>query len=116
MLKVEEKLRAGKFKKFKCNWYIFNICFSQEQLLPVLLRMIRLKDKVLQEQVREALCLIGYIEPVTGRGIRLLSMDGGGTRYSIVAFVTETFLRNGKNTSKIIILNLVIKIKFWSKS
>ena len=101
MLTVEEKLRAGTFKKFKCN-YIFNICFSQEQLLPVLLRMIRLKDKVLQEQVREALCLIGYIEPVTGRGIRLLSMDGGGTRYSIVVIVTEIVLRNGKNKSIII--------------
>ena len=102
MLKVEEKLRVGKFKKFKCN-YIFNICFSQEQLLPVLLRMIRLKDKVLQEQVREALCLIGYIEPVTGRGIRLLSMDGGGTRYSIIAFFMKSFYEMERR--KLIIIN-----------
>uniref|UniRef100_A0A3Q1CYR5 PNPLA domain-containing protein n=1 Tax=Amphiprion ocellaris TaxID=80972 RepID=A0A3Q1CYR5_AMPOC len=34
----------------------------------------------LQAAVRESLALIGYVDPVKGRGIRVLSIDGGGTR------------------------------------
>lgn len=29
----------------------------------------------------EVLALIGYVEPPRGRGIRMISIDGGGTRY-----------------------------------
>ncbi|XP_027875525.1 calcium-independent phospholipase A2-gamma-like isoform X1 [Xiphophorus couchianus] len=34
----------------------------------------------LQAAIREAFALIGYVDPVKGRGIRVLSIDGGGTR------------------------------------
>ncbi|KAG7472626.1 hypothetical protein MATL_G00110790 [Megalops atlanticus] len=34
----------------------------------------------LQGAIREALALIGYVDSVKGRGIRILSIDGGGTR------------------------------------
>nr|XP_019951679.1 PREDICTED: calcium-independent phospholipase A2-gamma-like isoform X1 [Paralichthys olivaceus]XP_019951680.1 PREDICTED: calcium-independent phospholipase A2-gamma-like isoform X1 [Paralichthys olivaceus] len=37
-------------------------------------------DHVLQSALRETLALIGYVEPVKGCGIRVLSIDGGGTR------------------------------------
>lgn len=34
----------------------------------------------LQSALRETLALIGYTDPVKGHGIRVLSIDGGGTR------------------------------------
>ncbi|KAM4736730.1 calcium-independent phospholipase A2-gamma-like, partial [Anableps anableps] len=37
-------------------------------------------DQRLQAALREALALIGYVDPVRGCGIRVLSIDGGGTR------------------------------------
>uniref|UniRef100_A0A8C5WU08 Patatin like phospholipase domain containing 8 n=1 Tax=Laticauda laticaudata TaxID=8630 RepID=A0A8C5WU08_LATLA len=38
-------------------------------------------DEALQAAVREALAVIGYTDRVKGWGIRILSIDGGGTRY-----------------------------------
>uniref|UniRef100_A0A3Q0QQ14 PNPLA domain-containing protein n=1 Tax=Amphilophus citrinellus TaxID=61819 RepID=A0A3Q0QQ14_AMPCI len=37
-------------------------------------------DQELQAALRETLALIGYADPVKGHGIRVLSIDGGGTR------------------------------------
>ncbi|XP_019947861.1 calcium-independent phospholipase A2-gamma isoform X2 [Paralichthys olivaceus] len=48
--------------------------------LPCLLRLRQARDLPLQAAVREALALVGYTEPVKGRGIRVLAIDGGGTR------------------------------------
>ena len=39
-----------------------------------------------QLEAREALALMGHQDPVRGKGIRVLSIDGGGVRY--VAFCT----------------------------
>ncbi|CAB1438455.1 unnamed protein product [Pleuronectes platessa] len=47
--------------------------------LPCLLRLRQARDLPLQSAVREALALVGYTEPVKGRGIRVLAIDGGGT-------------------------------------
>lgn len=52
----------------------------KEKALPGLLRLRQARDLPLQAAVREALALIGYTEPVKGRGIRVLTIDGGGTR------------------------------------
>lgn len=52
----------------------------QEKALPCLLSLRQASDVRLQAAVREALALIGYTEPVKGRGIRILAIDGGGTR------------------------------------
>ena len=46
-----------------------------------MLRFEKSSDKALQAVAREALALVGYIGPVKGQGIRLLAIDGGGTRY-----------------------------------
>ncbi|XP_036802998.1 calcium-independent phospholipase A2-gamma-like [Oncorhynchus mykiss] len=54
----------------------------QEKAAVQLLRQRRShrEDQELQCVIRETLALIGYVDPVKGRGIRVLSIDGGGTR------------------------------------
>ncbi|XP_051547844.1 calcium-independent phospholipase A2-gamma-like isoform X2 [Myxocyprinus asiaticus] len=52
----------------------------KEKVIPCLLRLRQASDPCLKAAVREALALAGYIEPVKNRGIRILSIDGGGTR------------------------------------
>ncbi|MGH0122957.1 UNVERIFIED_CONTAM: hypothetical protein FKN15_065009 [Acipenser sinensis] len=59
----------------------------KEKVIPCLLRLRQASDESLQAAVREALSLVGYIDPVKGRGIRVLSIDGGGTR-GLVALQT----------------------------
>ncbi|TRY93012.1 hypothetical protein DNTS_030081 [Danionella cerebrum] len=51
-----------------------------EKVIPCLLRLRQARDVKLQAAVRQALALVGYTDPVKGRGIRVLSIDGGGTR------------------------------------
>lgn len=52
----------------------------KEKLIPCLLRLRQANDETLQSAVRESLALIGYSNPIKGRGIRILAIDGGGTR------------------------------------
>ncbi|XP_053173609.1 calcium-independent phospholipase A2-gamma-like [Scomber japonicus] len=54
----------------------------QEKVAVKLLRQRRAyrDHQALQNAVRETFALIGYVDPVKGRGIRVLSIDGGGTR------------------------------------
>ncbi|KAM9845625.1 calcium-independent phospholipase A2-gamma [Aulostomus maculatus] len=52
----------------------------KERALPCLLRLRQATDVRLQAAVREAVALVGYTDPVKGRGIRVLAIDGGGTR------------------------------------
>ncbi|KAG8508496.1 Calcium-independent phospholipase A2-gamma, partial [Galemys pyrenaicus] len=59
----------------------------KERIIPYLLRLRQIRDDTLQAAVREILALIGYVDPVKGRGIRILSIDGGGTR-GVVALQT----------------------------
>ncbi|XP_067601987.1 calcium-independent phospholipase A2-gamma isoform X3 [Pseudorca crassidens] len=59
----------------------------KEKIIPYLLRLRQVKDETLQAAVREILALIGYVDPVKGRGIRILTIDGGGTR-GVVALQT----------------------------
>ncbi|XP_034529724.1 calcium-independent phospholipase A2-gamma [Notolabrus celidotus] len=65
----------------------------KESLLPSLLRLRQARDLSLQAAVREALALGGYSDPVKGRGIRVLAIDGGGTR-GLLALQTLQKLQN----------------------
>ncbi|XP_034032018.1 calcium-independent phospholipase A2-gamma-like isoform X2 [Thalassophryne amazonica] len=59
----------------------------KEKAVPCLLRLRQADDPGLQAAVREALTVVGYHTPVKGRGIRILSIDGGGLR-GLVALQT----------------------------
>ncbi|KAJ7423161.1 Calcium-independent phospholipase A2-gamma [Pitangus sulphuratus] len=59
----------------------------KEKAIPCLLRLRQANDESLQAAVRETLALIGYTDPVKGWGIRVLTIDGGGTR-GLVALQT----------------------------
>ncbi|KAM9854017.1 calcium-independent phospholipase A2-gamma-like isoform 1-T1 [Aulostomus maculatus] len=52
----------------------------KEKVIPCLLRLKQASDPGLTAAVREALALVGYQKPVRGRGVRILSIDGGGLR------------------------------------
>ncbi|NXD72933.1 PLPL8 phospholipase, partial [Eolophus roseicapillus] len=59
----------------------------KEKIIPCLLRLRQANDESLQAAVRETLAIIGYTDPVKGWGIRILTIDGGGTR-GLVALQT----------------------------
>ncbi|XP_077565331.1 calcium-independent phospholipase A2-gamma [Stigmatopora nigra] len=65
----------------------------KKKAIPCLLRLRQAKDLRLQAAVRESLALTGYTEPVKGRGIRVLAIDGGGTR-GLLALQTLLKLQN----------------------
>lgn len=60
--------------------------FLQEGAVSILLRLKHSapNDEHIQRQIREGLALVGYAQPLPAKGIRILSIDGGGTRYSIL--------------------------------
>ncbi|XP_056132505.1 calcium-independent phospholipase A2-gamma isoform X2 [Lampris incognitus] len=60
----------------------------KERVLPCLLRLRQARNPPLQAAVREALALVGYNDPVKGRGIRVLAIDGGGTSCLIISVVS----------------------------
>lgn len=74
----------------------------KERVIPCLLRLKQASDPGLRSAVREALALVGYHKPVKGRGIRILSIDGGGLR-GLVALQTLSKLETltGKPVHKL---------------
>ncbi|KAL8566256.1 hypothetical protein ACOMHN_046757 [Nucella lapillus] len=52
----------------------------QFKAVPLLLRLMQSGNQEMGEEILEALALLGYNAPVRGRGIRILCLDGGGTR------------------------------------
>ncbi|XP_071659385.1 calcium-independent phospholipase A2-gamma isoform X2 [Patagioenas fasciata] len=88
--KVSEKYEEDKAKEVKAAEEREKHLFLQrekEKLIPCLLRLRQANDESLQAAVRETLAVIGYTDPVKGWGIRVLAIDGGGTR-GLVALQT----------------------------
>lgn len=57
----------------------------KEGAVTILLRLRQQsKDERITESIREALAVMGYVDPVPRRGIRILSIDGGGMRGLLV--------------------------------
>lgn len=42
------------------------------------------KEKVLHSRLNEAFALLGHTDPLPGKGIKILSIDGGGVRGILV--------------------------------
>nr|XP_042717103.1 calcium-independent phospholipase A2-gamma isoform X2 [Chrysemys picta bellii] len=59
----------------------------KEKIIPCLLQLRQGTDETLHAAVMEALAIIGYTDPVKAWGIRILTIDGGGTR-GLVALQT----------------------------
>ncbi|XP_056588185.1 calcium-independent phospholipase A2-gamma-like isoform X2 [Triplophysa dalaica] len=72
-----EELNAHLIKYPACKAVVW-----QEKAALQLLRRRRIfwMNEQLQEAIRETLALIGYVDSVKGCGIRVLSIDGGGTK------------------------------------
>ena len=49
-------------------------------IVPMLVDLRECGQMEFEQQARLALALLGWAPPLTGRGIRILSVDGGGTR------------------------------------
>ena len=52
----------------------------QEQAINTLLDIRKKGNKEVRREARKALTLLGWVDPVKGRGIKVLSIDGGGSR------------------------------------
>ena len=61
-----------------CIGYV--VLYLQENIIPILLNMRNHSNRFIQQQSNQALALLGYITPVRDRGVKILSLDGGGTR------------------------------------
>uniref|UniRef100_A0A8C4X170 Patatin-like phospholipase domain containing 8 n=1 Tax=Eptatretus burgeri TaxID=7764 RepID=A0A8C4X170_EPTBU len=61
----------------------------EEMVIPFLLRTRQESNVELAGAAREALALVGYAGPVRGEGVRVLSIDGGGTRGLVALHTLE---------------------------
>ncbi|XP_078677361.1 calcium-independent phospholipase A2-gamma-like [Branchiostoma floridae x Branchiostoma belcheri] len=80
-------LRVEELTKHLISFPEARVVAVKENAIPVLLRYRDNPYQPLVEEVRETLSLLGYEDPVEGRGVRILSIDGGGTR-GVVAVET----------------------------
>lgn len=52
----------------------------REQVISTLLEIRKKGNKEVRKESQKALALLGWVDPVKGRGIKVLSIDGGGSR------------------------------------
>lgn len=52
----------------------------REQAISTLLDIRKKGNKEVRKESHKALALLGWVDPVKGRGIKVLSIDGGGAR------------------------------------
>ncbi|XP_046387766.1 calcium-independent phospholipase A2-gamma-like [Ischnura elegans] len=66
------------------------------------LRRLESDEEEVQGVIREGLSLLGFVDPLPGRGIRILSMDGGGTRgVMIVEMLRKLEQHTGKKVHEL---------------
>ena len=61
----------------------------RDGLVPVLAEMSESGPIELEQPARLILSLVGYAPPYRGHGVRILSLDGGGTRYLVKSGVGD---------------------------
>ena len=52
----------------------------KNRVVPILVELEGCGQEEVEAQARMALALLGYAPPYAGKGLRILSIDGGGTR------------------------------------
>lgn len=52
----------------------------REQVISTLLEIRKKGNKEVRKESQKALAQLGWVDPVKGRGIKVLSIDGGGSR------------------------------------
>lgn len=52
----------------------------REEAISFLLSVRKKGNKEVRKEAQKALALLGWVDPVKGRGIKVLSIDGGGAR------------------------------------
>lgn len=52
----------------------------REQAISTLLEIRKTGNKEVRKEAQKALALLGWVDPVKGRGIKVLAIDGGGSR------------------------------------
>ncbi|KAK7499907.1 hypothetical protein BaRGS_00008755 [Batillaria attramentaria] len=78
---TSKKIRIQELNKHLRHHPLSVALAAKEKAIPTLLKIAsRTKEQSLLEEARETLALLGYVFPLKGRGIRILTMDGGGTR------------------------------------
>ncbi len=63
-------------------FYLLNFCLQEGAIRKLLQIRRKTKDSTTHALLRQAFALLGYVDPLPCKGIRILSIDGGGIRYS----------------------------------
>lgn len=80
---LASRVRFIKYLNCKTSRKLIFSDLFQEGAVSILLRLKHSipRDEHIQGQIREGLALLGYADPLPAKGIRILSIDGGGTRW-----------------------------------
>ncbi|RWS06369.1 calcium-independent phospholipase A2-gamma-like protein [Dinothrombium tinctorium] len=82
---VSQALRLQEICRHLLNYPDSNGLMTDFGAVPILLRLSHLSpDKTVANYARQALAMLGHCGPPKGDGIRILSIDGGGSRGIVV--------------------------------